>query len=292
MVGAAIGALLAVNAVLVGATLRSPDPGRPAMPSDGLVSVQASEPAPQTPGPAVDLAHGVLLRAGAGRCGGGSAPLHRSDDAGRTWQRIQTPASTILRVKVVDKTWTWIVGTDRLCRPRLYLSSDRGRSWRSRASMLGVWYRLPGDASRLHTAGGRAGSPCPTGGRVLDVAGLTQAAAAVVCANGSAYHTVNGAMSWRRIPASTEVRALDFPTPGTAFAAAVAVGCAGLRVDASLNSGRTWRSGGCVPVGVDQPVSVSFADAHQGVLATPTATFLTSDGGLRWRPLGAPEATG
>jgi photosystem II stability/assembly factor-like uncharacterized protein len=284
LAGGAIAVLLTVNAAVGAAlwkTTRQPPAG-----SSGLI-MRADEPRetrepPLEPSLPLDLSHGVLLRADPGRCGAGTAALRRSEDSGRTWHLGHTPVSTILRVKVVDQHWAWLVGTDQTCRPRFYVTADQGRSWHERDTMLGLWYRLPARPGQLHAPTGPTRSPCAPASRTLDVTGLTQVLATVVCDDGSAYRTSNGARSWRRLAVRGDARAVDFPTATTGFAAVDGV-CAGLRVDATTDAGRSWQAGGCVPVGTGQSVSLSFASAQQGVLTTGDSVFRTDDGGLHWQ---------
>ncbi len=336
-----VATLLAVDAALATVVLRPPTPVRPmaetsapARTSPASTASASTEPTDKTPtdkAPAsrapvkrdhsaggaattrqpvatsvpVDLGEGVVMAAapvGCGRTGG----LYRSTDGGRSWHGVRTPAASILRIRVIDRSEAWIVGADARCQPHFYQTSNGGQSWQLRSSTAGAWHRLPDPyARRLHAPTALVSSPCPRSVRILQVAGLTPADGAALCEDGSIRRSANGGDSWQRLSVVPGARAFDVLSTGAAFVTVPGAGCARLRVKGSTDGGRTWRNLGCVPAsrlapvvdraqgarrlsdgrssGTAGPIGLAFTTPSEGVLLTPDAVFTTTDGGRTWR---------
>jgi photosystem II stability/assembly factor-like uncharacterized protein len=298
---ALIAVLLAGNAGLVLRMLRTwPHAG----PTTGPAGLSATTPAPATsptpapgpfaPGPSApaDLeppldvaADGAALWADVRDCGStGPASLHRSDDGGRTWRDMPSPASSILRIRVIDAASAWFVGTDSSCQPHLYFTSDGGRSWQIKESTTGAWHRMPDPAAvQLHAPGGLRNVPCPPSARVREVTGESVRDGAVLCGDGTVYRTSDAASSWQLIGTAPGASALEFVTPQVGFIARRDSSCESLRIDGSGDGGHSWSELGCVDVDAGAPVALAFTGQQHGLLTTPEATFATSDGGHSWR---------
>jgi photosystem II stability/assembly factor-like uncharacterized protein len=305
-------ALAALNAVLVPIALRSPAPegatgnARPPSPTvtsspqlppprPGAVTAPATDP--RAPAPVefpLDVdPKGIAMRATPGSCGADRARLERSTDGGRTWRALNTPAWTILRLRLVSSQTAWFVGTDRACRTHLYRTVDGGHRWRVSPRTRGTWHRLADRRLHsLHAPNGLVDSPCRGDARILEVAGVTLWTAALLCSDGSVHRTSDGGESWRAGSALRGGRALAFPSPESGYAVVVdGAGCSGLQIRRSTDGGLRWTPVGCVQNAPDRSaIALALADSAHGVLVVGATTFSTSDGARTWRQLGPPGA--
>jgi photosystem II stability/assembly factor-like uncharacterized protein len=291
--------LVAVNVVTNGLVFHSRGSDRPPAVRGGSVAAPApssSGSAPWSADPAsfaeppLDAVGEVVLRAPVGRCGADGSPLFRSADGGLTWQALAAPAPTIMRVRVLDSERAWLVAADAQCRPHFYLTTDGGRSWQTRPSTAGTWYRLPtADTHSLHAPDGVVDSPCRSDVPIREVSALTLRTAAVLCGDGSLYGTQDGAASWHPTGQLPGALAIDFPTQQVGFVAASAPECTGVRISGTGDGGRNWQSLGCVPTDQTEAVALDFRTPTAGLLATLTATYATDDGGRSWHERGAPR---
>ncbi|WP_392544724.1 WD40/YVTN/BNR-like repeat-containing protein [Oryzobacter telluris] len=228
-----------------GTTAASPSPsaGRPstsvsssASPSPSA-SASAEPPAAARPLSRVVSAASaqVVWAAGTGSCDE-PGKVHVSRDGGKTWRSQDAPGA-VTRIRPNDGRSGFVIGGDDQCRLRLWNTSDAGASWTDPRSAADAWGRDPDDATRVHRPGGDPVKPCQADARVLDLAGLRDGVASVVCNDGTVRTTSDAGARWTTSLEREGLVALALTAPGRGAVAIVAEDCTGVAV-AALAGGK------------------------------------------------------
>lgn len=298
-----LAALVAVDVVLVGAVMaRRATPAGTPLPAPGVSygptpigpTLPASRSATTSASAAtwralpVDVAaDGTALRAIVpGSCAAGGARLQWSDSFGASWRDIPSPARRVLRVQVAGGGAAWLAGTDDRCQLRLWNTADGGRTW-TLGDPAGAWSLLAQSTARqLHAPTGIVGSPCAPGAVAVDLAGLSETGAALLCSNGNVYTTQDGGATWQPVASWPGARAVAADPAGRPVVLrAGAPGCSGLELAQPVGSAPSARLACIAHVNTDIMVGIAFANTGSGliVLGGAGTTFRTSDGGRTWR---------
>ncbi len=203
-------ALLAADAVLIGWAFRgapATDPAlstsRPATsvvpsvaptdgPSDAPSGAVTAAPvlrfvAPAGPGVAWVLDAGTCARPGT---------IWATSDGGDTWSRESAPGR-VVRAKPSSVDGGFVVGGDRDCTLRLWVTGDAGGQWSQPRTAADAWSRVPDDDRRVHLPNDEVVRPCGDA-RVVDLTTLDARRGRVLCQNGEVRSTSDGGKSWPR----------------------------------------------------------------------------------------------
>lgn len=226
----------------------------------------------------------TAVRARTGGCADGQAAPEVTRDGGQTWTETPTLATSVLRVKFVDESALWFVGTEKDCNADLFSSGNGGDSWQQLATTSRTWHLLPGPESQLHGPGGNVTSPCDDDAPLVDLSGVTTSVGYVLCANGDTHRTADGGATWERKATVPGAWAASFPTTDTGYAAARGHdGCAALAILRTSDSGSAWERTGCVEgVRMDAGIALSFTQDGAGVLVAGESSWWTDDDGQTW----------
>jgi photosystem II stability/assembly factor-like uncharacterized protein len=307
--GSALGlvALAVVVAALAGFAMRTPSPpdetvdkpgsrqtGSPAATPSSTATKATSSPSPTTTPSAEALSETVLLstakngaavRGLAGDCESDGAVLELSDDGGASFDEVDVPARALLRVKAVSDSETWVVGTDKNCKPRFIRTTDAGKTWRTNTGTGGAWHLLPTGATQLHAPKNNIDAPCADGTIPIDLAAVNDSTAAVLCEGGRVHTTQDAGSSWKKAGTVSGATALAFGSATTGFAAAPGgESCDGTAVSRTTDRGVTWEEMGCVD-GASDGVALAFTGTSVGVLATVDEAWQTKNAGRTWTRL-------
>ena len=226
-------------------------------------------------------------RASTGACPAVSAQPELTTDSGATWESfnasIETDASSILAIKVIDDTETSLVTLDLAdCAPQLvstFVAGDQWRAYPERASV--EWYVDPATPATVHSPTGNVAAPCET---VATLAVTDDSSAAVLCADASVFTTLDSGATWS-VPASVPgAAAVAAAAEGYEVAVANPVGCIGVSlVRVSVDGGLDATVGGCFPAAV-KPGELALAAAEDGTLWlwAGDAFARSVDGGGSW----------
>ncbi|UFU07256.1 hypothetical protein [Ruania halotolerans] len=135
-------------------------------------------------------------RAMVGDCDDLSA-LEVTGDGGDTWEFVDAGLTPIVRVKALDENTMFAIGGAAECAASLRITASAGADWEeSNEELGGSWYLEPGDRNVVH---GPADAAEPCSGDVVDLAGLSGSAAAVVCTDGDVLETGDAGDSWSSV---------------------------------------------------------------------------------------------
>jgi hypothetical protein len=134
-----------------------------------------------------------------GPCPTTTAAVERTTDSGESWASfnasIETDASSILTMTVVDRTETSLVTLDAIdCTPQVvdtYVAGEEWANYPERAS--GRWFINPSNRALVHTPNGDVAAPCAS---VAALAARSSTAAALLCADGTFLRTTDAGASW------------------------------------------------------------------------------------------------
>lgn len=293
-----LGVLAVVTLALVTLALRDPQP--PA----ATVTVQpkataVTDSATPTPGsdgmpeatatPAPDRAQGreeplsVLsarsaVRASGGSCLEGGAQIEVTDDQGRTWEPVSTPADQVLRVNRPSGDTLWFVGGEGgECSLGFTSSEDRGETWVGPSDTTGAWHlELDLEARTLHAPYSTVDSPCadtPT----VEVEAISFDEAWVLCRDGEVFGTLNAGVSWTSAGRADQAVALGVLGEVPVVAVLSSGDCTGLAVGEPGAAAL-----GCVDGATSGQVGLGFAGPSAGFLVADGATWTSNDGGTTW----------
>ncbi|WP_163543766.1 hypothetical protein [Occultella kanbiaonis] len=305
----ALAALVVLNVILIALLFRpqtppAADPYIP--PTEPEPTTTAPEPAPSTtaaapeqgptaaapvePVPAVRLltiaSAEIGWRATVGDC---ETPglVEFSGDGGQTWASADPGLAPVVRLKALDETTAFAIGGSGDCAPSFTITSSAGTAWESQDNELpGAWYLEPADRNAAHGPGGTA-APCTT--QVVDVAGLTNTHAAVLCTDGAVHLTGDAGATWAAVGSLAGAVALapqlssDAGNPGYLFAS-LEDGCDGVAVRFVTGDGAGLTdAAGCAPVPDAEPGAVALA-LNEGAawLWAGEQVLVSSDAGATW----------
>lgn len=227
----------------------------------------------------------AALRGRTGDCASGAALVQVTRDRGRTWEDMPTTPTAVLRVKFVDESTLWLVGTREDCEADFLASVDGGESWGTTESTSLTWHLLSDAGSgKLHGPGGNVASPCDEATPLVDISGVTVPVGYALCADGGLYRSEDRGAHWKQVGMVAGGWATAFPTTDVGYAATRRPDdCAGVSLLRTTDAGRHWEATGCVE-GVPQAtgIALSFTKGGAGVLVSGTSTWWTGDGGRTW----------
>ncbi|TFD70124.1 hypothetical protein [Cryobacterium sp. Hb1] len=134
-----------------------------------------------------------------GPCPATPAAPERTTDSGASWASfdasIETDASSILTMTVVDETETSLVTLDASdCAPQVvdtYVAGEEWANYPERASAR--WFVNPSNRALVHTPNGDVAAPCAS---VAVLATRSSTAAALLCGDGTFLRTTDAGASW------------------------------------------------------------------------------------------------
>lgn len=229
---------------------------------------------------------GTAYRGTPGSCLGG-ATLERTVNGGRTWSQTEPPAQALLSLSAASSVVVQAVLADDSCVAAAWTTDTAGRQWSGPNPTIGRWFRLAQTSRKIASPSGSVPNPCKDPDQtVVELEGLTETSAAVLCEDGEVLTTLDGGVEW----------ASASPVPGAVATAWVGqdlgwvlqVGgdaCPGLQLLRSVDAGQNWETGGCVG-GSEPPEgrpAVDFVDPLVGMALVGEETFTTDDGGLTWQ---------
>ncbi len=211
LIVAGLGALTALNAVLIGLLVLRPAPvvddERASSSTPTVTETEApekQEPAemPTESGGTAQVAAAERLivnvdattawRVVMGECEDPAA-MERTTDGGETWEELPVALAPVSRVRVLGEQDLFAIGGGEDCEPTYVSSSSGGSSWTTSNQYLeGSWYLHPGDRSTMATPVGEVELPCEP----VDLAALDASDAAVLCTDGALAFTSDGGASW------------------------------------------------------------------------------------------------
>ena len=226
-------------------------------------------------------------RASTGACPAASADPELTTDSGATWESfnasIETDASSILAINVIDDTETSLVTLDLAeCAPQLVSTFVTGDQWRAYAERVAVeWYVDPATPATVHSPTGDAAAPCAS---VATWAATDDTSAAVLCTDASVFTTTDAGVTWSAPASVPGAAALAATSGGYEVAVANPAGCVGVSLvtvsgDGSLDA--TAR--GCLAATVNPgEAAISVAGGGTLWLWAGDAFARSTDGGQSW----------
>lgn len=228
----------------------------------------------------------VAWRAVVGTC---DAPglLEYSTDGGVSWTAQDPDLAPIGRLKATSATTVFAIGGGADCAPTFRFSSVAGAAWTTvNTELPSSWYLLPAarDAlqSEVHGPRGQVVAPCPTG--VVDLAGLDDNRAALLCVDGSLQSTDDGGASWSQVGSAPDALAIA-PAGDRYVVVALRAPCDGVAVLTVGNDGAGLDGAppACAPVGTPAPGQVAVAASGAVVWVWAGDLLAVSrDGGATW----------
>lgn len=199
----------------------------------------------------------IVWLADAGSCGSPGS-VHVSSTGGEEWTTRRTPGS-VTRLRPRDASSGFVVGGDQDCAAQVWYTGDGGESWSAAQSAADAWGREPSQAQQILRPGGDPVEPC-LGSDVIDLAGLSGAAAWVLCGDGAIRATTDRGANWSTSETREGTLAISMVAPGEGAATGVDVDCSGVTVTAIVG-GRLGESS-CVEAATAAPgqVAVSVTD--------------------------------
>jgi hypothetical protein len=299
--------------VLVGFVLRGDDPPDQVdtvgpgtsgtAPAERATTPPSAEPRDAQPtspaGSLVDLAaDGALAWARSGECDGRAPRLRLAPD-GATFETVEVPATSLLRVNAESSEVSWLVGTDDSCEPVFLRTTDGGATWTGPGDSADAWHLLPPGASDLHAPAGNVAGPCPQKRAPVDLAVFASEGAAVICADGTLHRTDDAGATWTGVGAAEVGTTDDGSTAGlhaVSFLDADRAlgftrddaGCAGSAVVATTDGGQTWQPRGCADGADPDRAAIAVATAGEAVIADGNSLLTTADGGRTWEQVSTP----
>ena len=152
-----------------------PRPAGAGAPTDEQTDDTATGPGTSTGGVLLDAAaDGTLLRANRGGCGGdlgtsdlGTVEVSTNGGASFTLADIGGLTS-VLSLTATRASTMVVVGTDAVCAPTVYSSTDGGKTWESSPGTGDEWHLAAGTSTQVHAPGGSATPGCDVAALVPD----------------------------------------------------------------------------------------------------------------------------
>ena len=226
-------------------------------------------------------------RASTGACPAASAAPELTTDAGATWESfnasIETDASAILAINVIDDTETSLVTLDLAdCSPQLVSTFVAGDQWRAYPGRVAAqWYVDPATPAIVHSPIGDVASPCAN---VAALAAADDSRAAILCADASVLTTQDAGATWSGPASIPGAAALAATAGGYEVAVANPGGCIGVSlVSVSVDGTLDATARACVTATVN-PGETAIAAGEDGILWlwAGDAFARSTDGGASW----------
>lgn len=309
-------ALLVVDGVLVVMALRNrpeppavtvmddPPPATPTESATPTPMTTSATPTPTattpTPSPTADpvdpgvprelplsvLDDQIAVRGTPGSCTEGGGSVEITEDGGETWTPFNIGDLAVVRVRITSDDF-FFIGADADCRTDLVRNEDRDETWTPSGSTNNAWHMLGNPAlSEVHAPPDNVmPGPCrEVGAGIVELEGIDDVAAYVLCGDGSVHRTGDGASSWDPVGTAPGARAMGLADGQPLVAATGVEGCDGLAVQEI--DGEEPTQVGCVDgaeVADDVGAALSFA-GQVGFVLAGGQTWTTVDGGANWTP--------
>lgn len=292
-------ALLAVLAVLLAVVALQTRDREPTAGSNRLDVPAAATPPPlpssalarATPRPVPDRqpvmatwARSGALRAVPAGCLGRTL-LWRTLDGGRTWVRLDVPATPVVAVQATSGRSYRVTGAVRGCRLSSFESANGGQTWVATDTLAANWFVTPG--ADVHTDAGLVISPCSRRAATL-AAEATSFGGAVLCSDGMVFVSGNAGLTYAStVPGAVALAARS--DDSTMWLLRRDAGrCPAYVIQRSVDSGATWSRGGCVGdasllANATAP-TMAFWSATKGLVAVGATSLVSEDGGFTWAP--------
>ena len=226
-------------------------------------------------------------RASTGACPAASADPELTTDAGATWEgfnaSIDTEASSILTMSVIDETQTSLVTLDLAnCAPQLVSTFVAGEQWRAYPERVSAqWYVDPATPDIVHGPSGDAAAPCEA---VATLAVTDDSSAAVLCTDASVFTTQDAGSTWSGPTSVPGAAALAATTTGYVVAVANSVGCVGASLVKVSTDSKLDATGQTCLAGTVNPGEIAIAVGKDATLWlwAGDAFARSTDGGLSW----------
>ena len=294
--------LAAVTGALAWAALGSTEAGPSPTPTGSALAppsaTKSGKPADNKDARALDVEPALALvdertafRGLTGACLGG-ASMERTTDGGGTWDAVDLPTQSLLDIEAQSQVVLTIVGSDEDCTPGAWSSSDAGGEWNGPTPTGNAWVRIDGNTRELRAPSGEVKNPCVGPGRVvLEVEGMSETSAAVLCEEGVINRSDDAGATWVEVKSVPGAQALAWQDPQNGWVLVSGGGvCPAFQLNRTTDGGTTWSTGGCVGVEGDagpqaaRP-SLAYADLLAGMAVLGEATWTTADGGNNWVPV-------
>ena len=226
-------------------------------------------------------------RASTGTCPTASADPELTTDSGATWESfnasIETDASSILSINVVDETETSLVTLDFAnCAPQLvstFVSGDQWRAYPERAAAQ--WYLDPATPASVHSPNGDVTAPCAV---VTTLAASGDSNVAVLCADASVFTTSDAGETWSTPASVPGAAAITATASGYEVAVANPAGCVGVSLVRMSGDGVLDATAGACLAATVGPGDTAVSAAEDGTLWlwAGDAFARSTDDGASW----------
>ena len=226
-------------------------------------------------------------RASTGACSVASAEPELTTDSGATWESfnasIETDASSILSINVVDETETSLVTLDFAnCAPQLvstFVSGDQWRAYPERAAAQ--WYLDPATPASVHSPNGDVTAPCAG---VTTLAASGDSTVAVLCADASVFTTSDAGETWSTPASVPGAAAITATASGYEVAVANPAGCVGVSLVRMSGDGVLDATAGACLAATVGPGDTAVSAAEDGTLWlwAGDAFARSTDDGASW----------
>lgn len=278
----------AASAVAVESAVATPAETAEAVPTEEAPVEEAPPPLQPVPterllAAASDL---VAWRAVVGACDIPAA-LEATTDGGVTWTSQDAGVTPIARLKATSSRNVFAIGGGADCAPSFRFSGTAGQTWSTQdGELAGSWYLLPASRAALtaevHGPRGQVPAPCPTG--VVDLAGLDNNRAALLCTDGALQTTDDGGATWSQVGAAPDALAIA-PAADGYVVGALRAPCEGVAVLTVANDG-TGLDGAapvCAPGPAPVPGQVALAASGSTLWVwSGDLVARSTDGGVTW----------
>ena len=226
-------------------------------------------------------------RASTGACPGASAAPELTTDSGATWESsnasVETDASSILAINVIDETETSLVTLDLAnCAPQLVSTFVAGDQWRAYPERAAAeWYVDPATPASVHSPSGDVTAPCAA---VTTLAEASDSNVAVVCADASVFTTMDAGKTWSTPASVPGAAAITATASGYEVAVANPVGCVGASLVRVSEDGVLDAAAGACLAATVGPGDTAVSAAEDGTLWmwAGDAFARSTDDGASW----------
>lgn len=225
----------------------------------------------------------LAWRASVGDCAT-PATVERTTDGGATWTGLDVGVAPAVRMKATSATDVFAIGGGADCAAAFRFSDDAGDRWvNDDAELAGSWYLRPSDRAVVHGPRGEVPTPCPAG--LVDLAGLDNSRAALLCTDGALHATADGGATWSPVGSVAQAIALTPAGDGYVAGALRPESCDGVVLvpfDAT-GAGLETQEFTCAPVSDAEPGAVALAAAGDSLwLWAGDQVVISRDRGATW----------
>jgi hypothetical protein len=228
----------------------------------------------------------TAVRGTPGSCAEGGGSVEITQDGGASWNGLGIPELAVVRVRITDDD-LFFIGADTDCGTDLVRDQERDENWTSSGSTNNAWHLLgEPDSPQIHAPPDNLLlAPCEAfGASIVELEGLDDVTAYILCGDGSVHLTGDAADSWGLVGNAPGARAMGLAEGEPLVVATNVEGCDGLAVQRIDESGSALV--GCAEGAEDAGVALAFA-GQVGFLLAGSDTWTTLNGGETWDQVGA-----